>query len=39
MKSDIKVESKGGWKGEREIMIKSSEEKWEIGRWCGSIRA
>ena len=31
------------WKGKREVMVGSSGEKWEIGKWCdhwcGSIRA
>ena len=31
------------WKGKREVMVGSSGEKWEIGRWydrwCGSIGA
>ena len=31
------------WKGQREIMVGSNGEKWEIGRWCdrwcGSIGA
>ena len=22
------------WKGKREVMVRSSGEKWEIGRWC-----
>ena len=29
------------WKGKRKVMVRSSGEKWEIGRrcghWCGSI--
>ena len=27
------------WKGKREVMVGSSGEKWEIGKWCGSTRA
>ena len=23
------------WKGKKEVMVRSSGEKWEIGRWCG----
>ena len=23
------------WKGKRKVMVESSGEKWEIGRWCG----
>ena len=23
------------WKGKREVMVGSSGEKWEIGKWCG----
>ena len=22
------------WKGKRKVMVRSSGEKWEIGRWC-----
>ena len=23
------------WKCKREVIVRSSGEKWEIGRWCG----